>query len=157
VPWDIPGHHDNDTIRVPSWVSQKDALPTVSITETAKHSLYRLMSAPQNSLSPLYNILSSNKRKKQQKLNPNTKYDKFQDDDFLAAQQTIKEVLAQDPRSTHKRGTETESVYSFVLGKINIEFSIINNEVLVEDVKAINLDEYQYIDGIPLIGTNEEK
>ena len=57
VPWDIPGHFDDQKLSVPDWVSQDDALSTVSFTPEAESELERLVRYKK--LAPLYTIESN--------------------------------------------------------------------------------------------------
>lgn len=131
VPWDIPGHYDGVPLSVPHWVGQDDALLQVDFTVKAKDSLRSLVS--ENRLAPLY-----------------TK----DTDGFAATCRTLKEVLAQDPRASTKRGAVTkkeEPSYRLVFGGTQVEFVVRASGVLVLEVQAVDFSDTSYVDGIPLV------
>jgi tRNA-Thr(GGU) m(6)t(6)A37 methyltransferase TsaA len=163
VPWDIPGYQGgapaasmasadnprrNETVlppilRVPEWVAQDDELASVVFTPIAKDSLQ--LALCQGRLAPLYSLspLSSGI------------------DDIDAAQRTIQEILAQDPRSSHKglknnaRGTTSNNAqnYSFVFGRCNVNFTVDNttSTVTVQSIDNADFVAESYVDGIPLV------
>ena len=175
VPWDIPGHflnsskmHNGDTARstsstvyrVPDWVDQDDAIATVTFTEQADRSLERLI-AEEDRLDPLYNR---------------------QNDGIRAARETLIEILAQDPRSSHKglkinqRGTISDSIgttsqnanqaksgtndanrtYNLVFGRTQVDFQVLSSGVIVDSVKPVDFDEDVYVEGVPLISEQKK-
>lgn len=93
VPWDMPGYYQETTnnqqnsnkfdllefIKVPSWVIQQDEIQNVVFTEHATNQLRDVMQ--EGKLKPWY----TNKN-----------------DGYNGAYLTIKQILAQDPRSSHK-------------------------------------------------------
>ena len=101
VPWDVPGYcvnqnnskftggstpdvadasHTTPVLRVPHWVSSTDdVIDTVAFTMTAQDQLQQCLQ--QGHLSPLYTI---------------------DNDGLIGAMTTIQQILAQDPRSSHK-------------------------------------------------------
>lgn len=163
VPWDVPNFYQNKALsktlmisnaddndgyattrayRVPHWVQQADALSSVSFTPDALQDLQSVVE--QGCLSPFYT----------------TKNDGAQ-----VARQSLEEILAQDPRSSHKglksnaRGTATnqkEDPYSFLFGNAEIQFVVTGNdkaanEVLVLHVVPIDTEAFVHADGIPLV------
>ena len=160
VPWDIPGYDHNsdnnntttmmEAMRVPDWVDQKDVLETVQFTEPARVALRQMVE--EGRLAPLYT--SGN-------------------DGIEAAQATLTEVLAQDPRSSHKglkvnqRGSNSANsreenktnnqLYSLVFGKVMVEFQVASWGVQVVNVVAVDFDEDAYVEGIPLISEQKSK
>ena len=121
-------------MKVPTWVSQDDALSSVSFTTESKESLDVLLQ--QGKLSPLYKTTTD------------------------GAMETICEVLAQDPRCLKKRGTtDVVDPYKMVFCSIEVEFIVtaLKNststkatEVSVIKISQLNLNDATYIDGIPL-------
>lgn len=165
VPWDIPGQflHNNSNnnggvelirekfFRVPDWVDQNDSIATVTFTEQAEASLERLV-VEEKRLAPLYN----------------------KKNDVQAARATLMEILAQDPRSSHKglkinqRGSNSNinngnakaantgasgenERYNLVFGKTQVEFQVLLSGVQVESINPVDFDEEAYVEGIPLI------
>jgi len=86
VAWDIPGHHDNQQLQVPSWVSQEDALQKCEFSSRASSELTQLVA--RGSLAPLYTEAN---------------------DGAAGAKLALGEVLAQDPRASSKRGSSTDN------------------------------------------------
>lgn len=146
VPWDIPGYRqsrDNSKpishLRVPEWVDQEDVIETVKFTDQAQESLFALVN--EGRLEPLY--------------------DK---EDCQAVKAALDEILAQDPRSSHKglktnkRGTQDEDhTYKLLFGKVQVEFQVLSRGVRVVDVVAVDFDEDAYVEGIPLISESLSK
>jgi tRNA-methyltransferase O len=188
VPWDIPGYSirtsstndttaatttttDDDapichtatasTLRVPDWVScTEDIIDTVTFTIVAQKQLRHCIT--EHHLAPLYTN---------------------ENDGMIGATQTIQQILAQDPRSSHKglksnaRGTKKSiSVvaaileenapdtitslaacqYSLVLCNVKISFTVTeSNGCQVVEIIPIVFDSHQYVDGIPLIMTGK--
>jgi tRNA-Thr(GGU) m(6)t(6)A37 methyltransferase TsaA len=149
VPWDIPGGYldsnkdrSADLMKVPSWVSQKDAITNVKFSEEAVRQLQAFVT--EGRLTPLYTD---------------------ENDGFEGAMQTLKEVLAQDPRSSHKglkenaRGTaasnnsdKTSNGYRVIFGQCQVEFVVLEEQgVLVTELSPVDFDPNSYVDGIPLI------
>lgn len=111
VHWDIPPvvDYDSTKLRLPVWVENKDdVLPNVVFTDDATAIMEDFFQF--DYLSPLY---PSN--------DPSA---------FDAAIQTLKEVLAQDPRSSHKgvsknqRGSLSSEEYRLLFGRLEIEFIV---------------------------------
>jgi hypothetical protein len=161
VPWDVPVAPINDdacshtdAFKVPDWVSQTDSLSRVVFKETATDALRTLVS--QERLAPLYTN---------------------ENDGFLAAKATLEQILAQDPRSSHKglktnaRGTtsslsgsssngingnsnnSSSPFYSLVFCEMQVDFVVNYDTSMVQVVKCvvIDFDDAAYVDGIPLI------
>jgi hypothetical protein len=113
VHWDIPGYDAPPSIlKLPSWVENKDdVLTKVEWEFSADVSLAQ--SVKENRLAPLY----SNKDVKTS---------------MAAAKQTLEEILAQDPRSSHKgvsknqRGSVSSNPesYRLLFAKIEVEFVV---------------------------------
>jgi tRNA (Thr-GGU) A37 N-methylase len=173
VPWDIPGyttmtmssaattnssdHGGTETanptsnenvnctnpwmnvLQAPDWVWQDDRLAAVEFTDAALASL-RTLVMDQGRLLPWY---AKN------------------DEGVQTAQQTLKEILAQDPRSSHKgqavhaRGSTAPTTdYHIVLGQLRIGFIVSDNyHVVVRTVDPVDFAPESYVDGIPLVAT----
>ena len=133
VPWDEPGHFDDEKLSVPSWVSQDDELKSVDFSLEAREQMEDLVKA--GKLAPIY------------------KKDGL--DDAIA---TIKEILAQDPRacntSTNKRGSESANkVYSILFASVEVQFCVGgNSDVKVVNVIDADLSSASIVDGIPVLG-----
>lgn len=114
VHWDIPPevNYDATNIRLPSWVEKNDdVLTRVTFSEEACERLKDFHQ--RNFLMPLY---------------------PSKDGDALKASiDTLKEILAQDPRSSHKgvtknqRGSVSSETYRLMFCKVEIEFSVSEN------------------------------
>ena len=148
VPWDIPGYPERPDrfLKVPEWVSQDDELSEVEFTEKALEQLRRMI--VEGRLEPLYTL---------------------ENDGFEGARQTLTEVLAQDPRSSHKglkgnaRGTTSsrkngggDSAYKLVFGKCQVEFVVEESQqhksfAKVTDIIAVDFHPDSYVDGVPLM------
>jgi hypothetical protein len=127
---------------VPSWVSQKDAITNVEFSEAAARQLQAFVT--EGRLAPLYTD---------------------ENDGFEGALQTLKEVLAQDPRSSHKglktnaRGTAASNKsdkiskgYRVIFGQCQVEFVVLEEQgVQVTELSRVDFDPNSYVDGIPLI------
>ena len=142
VPWDRP----STLQRVPKWVSQDDAIASVHCSHKASAHLKKMVS--EGRLAPLYTV---------------------DNDGYNGALQTLREVLAQDPRSSHKgiqdnaRGTLSPlritggvldkrlKEYNFVFGQCQVEFVVVEEGVQVTDISAIDFDPESYVDGVPLV------
>jgi tRNA (adenine37-N6)-methyltransferase len=154
VPWDIPGfdslidashHHTTSShLRVPDWVDQKDVIQTVQFTPQAEASLQDLLA--DGRLAPLYTV---------------------DNDGARAAKATLKEILAQDPRSSHKglkvnqRGTTisngaANSCYSIVFCQTQVEFEVLPLGVQVQKVSAVDFADDAFVEGIPLISEHNQ-
>jgi tRNA-Thr(GGU) m(6)t(6)A37 methyltransferase TsaA len=133
VPWDVP-----TKLVVPNWVDQDDTVSQVIFSETAKDQLKGLVQ--QGSLDPLYAA-----------------------GDTDAALQTLSEILAQDPRSSHKglkqnaRGTTSDkNAYNLVFGSCRVFFFVENDGVFVERIEEFDLGENAtFVDGVPLFMESE--
>jgi hypothetical protein len=137
VPWDIPGHHDNVPLSVPSWVSQDDALRKVEFSQLARRSLQECLD--KGKLAPLYT--STN-------------------DGLEMSMKSIAEVLAQDPRATNtnssnKRGSQENATntdaYLIVFCSIELHFKVSTDGVLVEDITEFDFTNVPHVDGIPVL------
>jgi len=136
VPWDIPGypenHHTGDW-RAPEWVQQQgDTMSSVEFSESATRDLDALVE--RGLLVPLYTA---------------------KNDGSQAARRTLEEILAQDPRATHKRGTLTaddEPTYNIIFGKIQVEFRVYQGGIVrVLNVRPAHFEDSAIVDGIPLV------
>lgn len=148
--WDLPGYlgpqgqqqvENSGTaipsvLKTPTWVHQDDALTLVVFEESALDALHTLVQSGR--LAPLYTV---------------------ENDGYAAARDTLDQILAQDPRSSHKglkdnaRGTRSavDSPYSLVFGKILVKFVVDTEKVTVVSIEAIDFDSNAYVDGVPLI------
>jgi tRNA-Thr(GGU) m(6)t(6)A37 methyltransferase TsaA len=137
VPWDIPGTESSSVLRVPEWVTQDDEIAVVEFTTEAKNELDECIE--QGYLAPLY-----------------TK----QNDGLVGALQTIQQVLAQDPRSSHKgvkenaRGVASLTTYNIIFCKCRIDFLVSVDRVQVTRVQSVEFRANAYVDGVPLISEN---
>lgn len=139
VPWDVPAA---GSLSVPAWVSQADALAKVRWTDEAEQSLLALVAAGR--LAPLYTTLNNG---------------------VDAARKTLNEILAQDPRSSHKglkanaRGSTAagQQAYNLVFGQTQIFFRVVGIQgiVQVEALKQIDFDPDNFVDGVPLLMARE--
>jgi hypothetical protein len=76
------------------------------------------------------------------------------------AMETLKQVLAQDPRASRKRGTSTrttEASYRIVFCKVEVEFRVIDGTVEVINVVPADFSDEDFVDGIPLSKTHDAK
>jgi tRNA-Thr(GGU) m(6)t(6)A37 methyltransferase TsaA len=147
VPWDIPGYptYYSPALKVPTWVSQADAIADVTFTASAISQLQEMVSTER--LAPLYTDKNLG---------------------YSGALKTLREVLAQDPRSSHKglktnaRGTlsvaerakaTSDSVkgYRLIFCQCQVEFVVVEQGVQVIEITAVNFDQDSYVDGVPLI------
>lgn len=150
VPWDIPGYdasHNHTAashLRVPDWVDQKDVIQNVQFTPQAEAALQDLLA--DGRLSPLYTV---------------------ENDGARAAEATLKEILAQDPRSSHKglkvnqRGTALSNgaatnSYSLVFCQTQVEFEVLPRGVQVQKISAVDFADEAFVDGIPLISEQNQ-
>ena len=130
VPWDIPGHFDGQIIKVPDWVSQEDALSSVTFTPEADDQLQKLINC--KTLDPLYEATH---------------------DGFAYAKKAISEVLSQDPRASKRRGKIDEKIepYKISFGTIQLQFLVSEmGKVSVVGATKMQLDDCLYVDGVPL-------
>lgn len=139
VPWDMLS--DQALLRVPDWVEQDDAISQVDFTDTARQQLEHLL--VEGRLAPLYTVSNDNGA----------------DAAFL----TIKEILAQDPRSSHKgvdsrgKASGADDVYSLIFGQCRVEFCVSASKgVTVTRLVGVDFDPTTYVEGIPLISENKE-
>jgi tRNA-Thr(GGU) m(6)t(6)A37 methyltransferase TsaA len=141
VPWDIPGY-PNDSVssvlRVPDWVDQNDRISSVLFSAKASQSLQHMVL--RGRLEPLYSV---------------------KNDGYAAAKRTIEEVLAQDPRSSHKgikengRGSKVnEHTYSLVFGQCQIHFIVREECVEVTEAEPIDFLPEAFVDGVPLMSAS---
>jgi hypothetical protein len=166
VPWDIPGYTYNNlenliansALRVPDWVvSNEDVIANVTFTKGAHEQLHNCIQW--GKLAPLY--IEEN-------------------DGIQGATDTILQILAQDPRSSHKglkcngRGmkvssthststmngnnsldiipTNVSSVYSLIVCNVQVSFCVTEDYgCQVIEINPIEFEQSQYVDGIPLI------
>lgn len=134
VPWDVP----TEALKVPDWVDQDDAIAEVVFTEQAEQHLADMVG--QGRLAPLYTHAN---------------------DGLSGAKLTLQQVLAQDPRSSHKgidaRGSRSATMtYSLIFGQCQVDFTVTGEGVTVTDVTAVDFDPSSYVDGVPLISKNKE-
>lgn len=131
VPWDIPGRFDGVGLRVPDWVDSDDALSLVTFAAEAEKDLKEMIS--QKLMAPLYTS---------------------KNDGFDGALQTLKQVLAQDPRASHQRGKSTgkkDPAYSIIFCQTQVEFRVVDGNVEVTNLVAAKFDDdTSFVDGIPL-------
>lgn len=134
-------------LKVPNWVESDDSLANVMFSSAAEADLQQ--SVTDGRLAPLYTI---------------------QTNGFAAARQSIVEILAQDPRSSHKglknnaRGMTTNgdndvsnSSYNLVFGQCQVFFSVHPDQVVVEKIDEIDFESATFVDGVPLIMASEKK
>ena len=151
VPWDIPNFYHSKMIssvfvdmgshgsgfRVPDWVKESDVFPEISFTDVALQQLRDIVVNGQ--LAPLYTSQNNGEE---------------------TAACAIKEVLAQDPRSSHKglkrnaRGTASDNgeSYSMLFGNCQVFFHI-RSSTLVEVVNVLKFEtaSMPFVDGVPLV------
>lgn len=141
VPWDVPGYpaYKVPILKVPSWVEQDDEISQVDFTKEAETQLKTAVTA--GNLAPLYTEANNG---------------------YHGARATVQQILAQDPRSSHKglkenaRGSNGGS-YNFIFGKTRISFQVGKEGVRVTEVALVNFDADSYVDGIPLMSEANEK
>jgi tRNA-Thr(GGU) m(6)t(6)A37 methyltransferase TsaA len=136
VPWDVPAN--NSLFKAPEWVTQEDVIATVTFSSDAQESLKQLVN--DGKLSPIYTKAN---------------------DGFQGALDTLSQVLAQDPRSSHRglknnaRGTvdddATSSSYKLIFGQTQVEFTVSDRGAEVINVAGVEFDPSAFVDGIPLI------
>lgn len=128
VHWDIPGDtYDKDLLRLPDWVENKnDVLPKVEFTVSALSSLSQHIE--DDRLGPLY----SSKDKTS----------------FEGAKKTLLEILAQDPRTSHKGVSKNQrgslsgfESYRIVFCRVEIEFTVEESGATVVEVHPYDADE----------------
>lgn len=150
VPWDVPGHYDGKAISVPKWVRCDDELDSVIFDPVA---LDALATCVHNSkLAPLYTA---------------------NNDGIVGATETIREILAQDPRASNsnnsnKRGTSSLSLgrrhdnvesYKMLFCSVEVEFLVdkVNDGCPDGVVTVMNIRDYtdldvvKHVDGIPVL------
>lgn len=128
VHWDIPGDLEYDTsiLRLPSWVENKnDVLPNVNFSEAAETLLTQCVG--ENRFAPLYSNKDDTSRE--------------------AAKATLKEILAQDPRSSHKgvsknqRGSfSNDSSYRLIFSGVEVEFVVEEMGAIVVGIQPAPID-----------------
>ena len=151
VPWDVPGYYMNgdssdrsdvsSSLKVPSWVSQDDALKSVQFTPQAQEQLTKCIQY--NKLKPLYTIDNNG---------------------VQGATNTICEILAQDPRASNSNGPNKRlmkgesSTYKMIFCSVEIEFRVDTGGkdgegvVIVENINDdLDLDNVEKVDGIPIL------
>ncbi|KAL7579525.1 hypothetical protein ACA910_007900 [Epithemia clementina (nom. ined.)] len=158
VPWDVPNYYqssnrvasallDYDTdptnaaFRVPGWVTESDVFPKVSFSSVATDGLRDFVA--RGHLAPFYTTGNNGEE---------------------MAKRALEEILAQDPRSSHKglkvnaRGTTstTDETYSLLFGRCQISFSVRSPSVIeVVDVTNFGTELVEYADGVPLVSSKE--
>ena len=143
VPWDIPPGYaysgDGCGLRVPDWVTQDDVISQVDFADTARRQLEDLVE--EGRLEPLYTMSN---------------------DGLTGAVMTLKEIIAQDPRSTHKgvdnaRGkTSKDETYSLIFCQCQVDFCVSLLGASVMRVVAVDFDPDSYVEGIPLISEQQQ-
>jgi hypothetical protein len=165
APWDVPGRYDEGTLtttttattslRVPDWVDRDDVLESVVFDDAASASLSACLT--RGKLGPLYTI---------------------ENDGFAGATEAIRQVLAQDPRSSNTnrangRGRRSSSSslssssggappdvnYRMLFCKVEVEFRVHGDRdggtgslVTVTNVRDdFDLDGVERVDGIPVL------
>ena len=136
VPWDMPGKFDGLPFKAPTWVEDDDSLSHVVFTATAERDLKDVMS--RQLMAPLYTSKNNG---------------------FEGAIETLKQVLAQDPRASRKRGTSThrsEASYKIAFCQTQVEFRVADGNVEVIKLDGANYNDGDYVDGIPLAKSVEK-
>lgn len=142
VPWDVPGYPNPKvpTLKVPLWVEQDDEISNVDFADNTLAQLRE--SVAKGALAPLYTV---------------------DNDGFEGAQETVKQILAQDPRSSHKGlkqnargsgnagGRSCSSAYSLIFCAIKISFIVNKDGARVTEIVPVDFDGCHYVDGVPLI------
>ena len=151
VPWDVPGHYDGKALVVPKWVSCDDELESVIFDPVALDALATYVQ--KGKLAPLYTATN---------------------DGIVGATETIREILAQDPRASNsnnsnKRGTTSSSSgrwrhdniesYKMLFCSVEVVFRVdkVNGGchdgvVTVMHIRDyIDLDVVERVDGIPIL------
>lgn len=146
VPWDLPGHHDEIPLSVPTWVSNDDELESVKFSTQAEESLVRFVGS--GKLAPLYTCKNNGV------------------DD---AMKTIREILAQDPRASNSNGpnkrgstaspssssstaySHKNDMYKMLFCSVEVDFRVGGDGVTVENVCVVDLDSVEHVDGIPIL------
>lgn len=143
MPWDIP----SKPLLAPDWVTQTDALAAVNFSSRADNDLNQRVQ--EGRLAPLYTV---------------------DNDGLSAARQSLREILAQDPRSSHKglksnaRGTTTtttasatsdsengssngqnnnenkDACYNLIFGQCQVFFRVEPDQVMVASIDAIDFE-----------------
>jgi tRNA-Thr(GGU) m(6)t(6)A37 methyltransferase TsaA len=144
VPWDVPGYPGLEIplLHVPEWVTQQDEISTVRFEDAARTQLHECIG--NGLLAPLYTLES---------------------DGVGAAEDTILQILSQDPRSSHKglkvnqRGSVSTvestgaTTYNIVFCETKISFTVTQDSAIVTGVLPVTFDDNQYVDGVPLISS----
>jgi len=167
VPWDLPGYRGPAlagtavpaVLKTPAWVQQDDALARVEFCDAALVQLQDMVQAGR--LAPLYTASVAG---------------------FGAVRRTLQEVLAQDPRSSHKglkenaRGSQSgdaDATYKLIFGQTQVEFIVVDMPAADNDdeddgdgdsntaglvqvvaVRPVDFDPEDYVDGVPLISSS---
>ena len=129
IPWD-----QCDDLHVPQWVPQEDELRKVEFTDEATSSLEACVK--RGYLKPLYTNSNGGS---------------------VAAQRTLSEVLAQDPRGLKQRGSISPSEpYSLIFCKVSVTFIVKDKgqgvEVLDVHEATEQVEGAMSVDGVPLLG-----
>ena len=147
VPWDIP----TTTLTSPSWVTKEDTLPSLHFSPTCIQTLEEYHS--KSYFAPFYPPPPHND-------------DDETDSSFQNLLKTIEEVLRQDPRATHVRGSNNNSSnnndnvvvpdYNILFCHVKIVFAV--KDGVVHVLKAEYLDDvvdggYEIMDGIPILSS----
>ena len=133
VPWDVPGYKSGVLLAVPKWVENDDDVTNVVFSQNALQGLNSMVQGDR--MAPLYTD---------------------QNGGFEAARRTLEEILKQDPRASHKRGTLTENTersYSLLFGQTQVQFRVDEAGLLVLEVFAVDFADSSFVDGIPLVNT----
>merc|ERR1712129_59205 len=100
VPWDIP----KTLQKFPSWVTQEDSYPTVEFNSSSYTALEKLYK--KSNFAPFYPL----------------KNEDGLTSTFESVIRTIQEILKQDPRASHVRGTQGE--YKIIFCNVEIRFNV---------------------------------
>lgn len=131
VPWDVPGYGldtEENVLVVPEWVCQQDALSQVNFTTQASTALQEIM---KRGISAVY-----------------------EKSEYGLVKRAIEEILAQDPRSGHTRGTAStqDKPYNIMFGSVRVEFVVKSTGLVqVVGIQQVEFPEEAYVDGIPLV------
>ena len=144
VPWDVPGHYDSMALVVPKWVSCDDELESVIFDPVALDALATCVY--NGKLAPLYTA---------------------NNDGIAGATETIREILAQDPRASNsnnsnKRGTSSSGrieSYKMLFCSVEVQFRVdkVNGGCRDGVVTVMNIRDYtdldvvERVDGIPIL------
>lgn len=139
VPWDMP----TTPLKSPPWVTQEDALPSVQFTTDCLQTLKQFHK--ESYFAPFYPPTSAN----------NNSYESLI--------KTIEEVLKQDPRASHVRGSNTNETknndddnYTILFCHVQIAFKIQDSIVHVVKAQILDDDNYMLVDNIPILNQNDQ-